>query len=69
MKNVNAKIINGISKKGSPYKAVQFEVMTSEGVYKSPLCFPSSLEIALVEKAINSFNDIYSDNGDTSPEL
>lgn len=50
---VGAEIIEGTSKNGKPFKAVQFYINTAMGEYKSPLCFPTSLEISLVEDAIN----------------
>lgn len=60
MKNVSAKIITGVSNKtGKEFKAIQFEVLTSQGVFKSPLCFPTELERNLVFNAINPMNGIY----------
>lgn len=64
--NVSAKIISGTNKNGQPYKAVQFSIMTSQGEYKSQLCFPTSLEMSLVEKALSPMGGIY---GDTSPKI
>lgn len=63
--NISANIINGTTKNGQPYKAVQFSIMTSQGEYKSPLCFPTSLEMSLVEKALSPMQAVY---GDTSPK-
>lgn len=58
---LRAEVVSGVTKSGKPYKAVQFFIMTSQGEYASPLCFPSSLEVNLIEKSINKFNSIYSD--------
>lgn len=53
---ISAEIIEGTTKNGHPYKAVQFSIMTDEGEYRSPLCFPTPLEVNLVEKAITSID-------------
>lgn len=59
---VRAEIVSGVSQKnGKPFKAIQFFVNTSQGEYQSPLCFPTPLEISLIEKSINKFNSIFSD--------
>lgn len=63
--NVNAEIITGQSKNGNNYTAVQFSIMTSQGEYKTPLIFPTSLEINLIKQALNPMGSIY---GDTSPK-
>lgn len=58
--NVRAEVIEGISNKtGKPFKGVQFFVMTSQGEYASDLCFPSSLEMSLVEQALSPLNSYY----------
>lgn len=62
--NVNAKIVTGTTKNGKEYTAVQFFILTSQGEYKSPLCFPSNLEINLIKNALSPIQGIY---GDTSP--
>lgn len=59
--NIRAEIVKGTSKNGNSYTAVQFFIMTSQGEYASPLCFPTSLEISLIEKAISKFNTFYSE--------
>lgn len=66
MSNINAKIIEGVSKQGNKYKAVQFEILTEQGTYVSPLCFPTPLEINLIQKALSPMSGIY---GDASPKV
>lgn len=68
MKNVSAKIITGTGKSGKEFKAVQFEVLTSQGIFKSGLCFPTELERNLVFEAINPMKGIYGTE-DTSSEF
>lgn len=58
---LNAKIVNGISKTGQPYKAVEFSINTPTGVYTTR-SFPTSLEIGIIEKTLTKLNGIYSDN-------
>lgn len=63
-KNVNAQIVTGTSKSGNHYTAVQFSIMTSQGEYRTPLIFPTNLEINLIKEALSPVQGIY---GDTSP--
>lgn len=63
--NVRANIVTGTSKNGNNYTAVQFSIMTSQGEYRTPLIFPTNLEINLIKEALNPVKGIY---GDTSPE-
>lgn len=58
---VNAKIVNGVSKDGRPYKAVEFTIDTPNGVY-STRSFPTSLEVGIIEKTLSKMNSIYSEN-------
>lgn len=58
--NVRAEVIEGVSNKTNrPFKAIQFFVMTSQGEYSSPLCFPTSLEFDLIQQAISPLNGYY----------
>lgn len=60
MQNVKGEIVKFTSKKdGQVHEAVQFSVMTSQGEWKSPFCFPSSLEFSLVKQALNPVGAIY----------
>lgn len=61
---IRAEIINGNSKNGNVYTALQFSIMTSQGEYKTPLIFPTNLELNLIKDALNPMQPIY---GDTSP--
>lgn len=58
---LSAEIVNGVSKDGRPYKAVDFHITTASGVYTSR-AFPTSLEVGIIEKALNNFNSVYSNN-------
>lgn len=60
--NVSAKIVNGTSKSGNAYTGIQFSILTSQGEYKSPLVFPTNLEIKLISDAINPMKGIYSND-------
>ena len=61
--NAHAEIVKFTSKKdGSTQEAVQFSIKTSQGIWKSGFCFPSSLEFQLVKKALNPMADIYEDS-------
>lgn len=67
MNNVKAEIVKFVSKKdGKEHEAVQFCVMTSQGEWRSPFCFPSSLEFNLVKQAINPIGVIYGSQEDNS---
>ena len=60
---VNAEIVQGVSQNtGKPYKFLTFSVLTSQGVYKTKPIFPTELEMSLIEKALNKFNNIYSED-------
>lgn len=65
--NVKAEIIKGTSKNGNAYTGIQFSIMTSQGEYKSPLIFPTNLEIKLISDAINPMRPVYSE--DTSSKF
>lgn len=58
---VKADIVNGTTKDGRPYKAVEFSIITSNGVYTTR-SFPTSLEIGIIEKTLSKMNSLYSDN-------
>lgn len=58
---VKAEIVNGTSKDGRPYKAVDFSIITPTGVYTTR-AFPTSLEIGIIEKTLNKMNSIYTDH-------
>ncbi len=60
---VNAEIVNGTTKDGRPYKAVDFSITTPSGVYTSR-AFPTSLEIGIIEKTLNKMNSIYTDDNE-----
>lgn len=53
---VYAKVVEGTSKNsGNKFRGVQFYVMTNQGMYKSPLLFPTNLEINLIVDALKPF--------------
>lgn len=58
---VKAEIVNGTTKDGRPYKAVEFSITTPNGVYTTR-SFPTSLEIGIIEKTLSKMNSVYSDN-------
>ena len=58
---VSAEVVHGISQRtGQPFKAVDIHIMTSAGLYTKRI-FPTSLEVDMIEKALNKFNTIFSD--------
>ena len=60
---VNAEITQGISQTtGRPYKYLTFTIETSQGTYKTRPIYPTILEMALIEKALNKFNAIFSED-------
>ena len=66
MNNVNCYIIKGVNKNGKEYKCIQFSVLTDVGEYRSPLIFPSALEMSILEKTLNNFKGIYSNDGNSN---
>ena len=60
---VKAEIYNGVAKDGRPYKAIDFSIVTSTGIY-THRAFPTSLEVGIIEKTLSKVNSIYSDNGE-----
>ena len=58
---VSAEVVHGISQtSGKPFKAVDIHIQTSVGVYTKRI-FPTPLEVDLIEKALNKFNSIFSE--------
>ena len=54
-------IIKGINKKGNPYEALQFSIVTEVGTWKTGLIFPSPLELSIIKKALSTrAKEIYS---------
>lgn len=60
---VNAEIVNGTTKDGRPYKAVEFSITTPSGVYTTR-AFPTSLEIGIIEKTLTKLNSIYTEDNE-----
>lgn len=58
---INAEIVNGTTKDGRPYKAVEFSIITPNGIYTTR-AFPTSLEIGIIEKTLTKLNSIYTEN-------
>lgn len=58
---VSAEVIHGVSQRtGQPFKAVDIHIQTAVGVYTKRI-FPTPLEVDMIEKALNKFNSIFSD--------
>lgn len=61
--NAYCEIVKGQSKNsGNNYTAIQFTLPTQAGDFKSPLIFPTTLEMSIIEKALSPIGDLYQGN-------